>query len=57
MVIALAAALVILGPKRLPEAGGALGQELKEFKRSINPTHDDDPDDQIETAPRARPDI
>jgi len=57
MVIALAAALVILGPKRLPEAGRALGQELKEFKRFINPTHDDDPDDQIETAPRARPDI
>jgi len=47
----LAAALVILGPKRLPEAGRALGQGLKEFKSSINPTHDD----QIETGPRSTP--
>jgi sec-independent protein translocase protein TatA len=51
VIIILAVALLILGPKRLPEAGRALGQELKEFKSSISPTHDDDPQDQIEAAP------
>jgi sec-independent protein translocase protein TatA len=35
-------ALIFLGPKRLPEAGRALGQGLKEFKHSIGGGHDDD---------------
>ena len=55
LIIVLAVALVILGPKRLPGAGRALGQGLKEFKGSISPTHDDDPQDQISTAPRSTP--
>jgi sec-independent protein translocase protein TatA len=44
LIVVLAVALLILGPKRLPEAGRALGQGLKEFKSSISPTHDDDPE-------------
>jgi sec-independent protein translocase protein TatA len=56
LIIVLVIALVILGPKRLPEAGRALGQGLKEFKSSISPTHDDDAQDQIEVAPRSTPD-
>ena len=55
LIIVLAVALVILGPKRLPEAGRALGQGLKEFKGSITGAHDDDPEDQISTAPRSTP--
>jgi sec-independent protein translocase protein TatA len=43
-------ALLILGPKRLPEAGRALGQGLKEFRSSISPAHDDGPRDQIAEA-------
>jgi sec-independent protein translocase protein TatA len=35
LIIVLVVALVFLGPKRLPEAGRALGQGLKEFKKSI----------------------
>jgi sec-independent protein translocase protein TatA len=35
LIILLVIALVFLGPKRLPEAGRALGQGLKEFKSSI----------------------
>jgi sec-independent protein translocase protein TatA len=38
LIIVLAVALLILGPKRLPEAGRALGQGLKEFKSSITGT-------------------
>jgi sec-independent protein translocase protein TatA len=34
-------ALLVLGPKRLPGAGRALGQGLREFKHSITGEHDD----------------
>jgi sec-independent protein translocase protein TatA len=42
LIILLIVALVLLGPKRLPDAGRALGQGLKEFKNSITPNHEDD---------------
>jgi sec-independent protein translocase protein TatA len=35
LILILVIALVFLGPKRIPEAGRALGQGLKEFKSSI----------------------
>jgi sec-independent protein translocase protein TatA len=35
LLILLAVALIFLGPKRLPGAGKALGQGLREFKTSI----------------------
>jgi sec-independent protein translocase protein TatA len=54
LIIILAVALLVLGPKRLPEAGRALGQGLKEFKSSIG-GRDDDARDQIEVAPRSAP--
>jgi sec-independent protein translocase protein TatA len=41
LIIVLIVALLVLGPKRLPDAGRAFGQGLKEFKSSINSTHDD----------------
>ena len=44
LIIVLAVALLVLGPKRLPDAGRALGQGLREFKESITASHDHDPD-------------
>jgi sec-independent protein translocase protein TatA len=35
LVIVLVVALLVLGPKRLPDAGRALGQGIREFKGSI----------------------
>jgi sec-independent protein translocase protein TatA len=35
LIIVMIVALLFLGPKRIPEAGRALGQGLKEFKKSI----------------------
>ena len=35
LIILLAIALIVLGPKRIPDAGRALGQGLREFKASI----------------------
>jgi sec-independent protein translocase protein TatA len=52
LIIILIVALVVLGPKRLPGAGRALGQGLNEFRTSISARHDDDPD---RAATRAAP--
>jgi sec-independent protein translocase protein TatA len=35
LVVVLAIALIILGPKRLPDAGRSLGRGLREFKDSL----------------------
>ncbi|HEY2435662.1 MAG TPA: twin-arginine translocase TatA/TatE family subunit [Solirubrobacteraceae bacterium] len=48
--IVLIVVLLVLGPKRLPEAGRAIGQGLSEFKGSFRGAHDD-PEDQIEWDP------
>jgi sec-independent protein translocase protein TatA len=43
LVIVLVIALVVLGPKRLPEAGRAVGRGLREFKGAISGTSTDEP--------------
>jgi sec-independent protein translocase protein TatA len=45
LVLVLAIALIVLGPKRLPEAGKALGKGLREFKDSVSGIGQDDDDD------------
>jgi sec-independent protein translocase protein TatA len=42
LILVLLVALVVLGPKRLPDAGRALGQGLNEFKNSIAGHPDDE---------------
>ena len=56
LVIVLVIALIVLGPKRLPEAGRAIGNGMREFKDSISGDsrrHRDEDDD--EYAPLQRP--
>jgi sec-independent protein translocase protein TatA len=36
LVVVLAIALMVLGPKKLPEVGRSLGKGIREFKGSIN---------------------
>jgi sec-independent protein translocase protein TatA len=46
LVVVLIIALVVLGPKRLPEAGRSLGKGMREFKDSLSgDRHDDDEDE------------
>jgi len=52
LILVLAIALVVLGPKRLPEAGRSLGRGMREFKDAITPGRDRD-DDREEIAERA----
>ena len=44
LVIVLAIALIILGPKRLPDAGRSLGRGMREFKGAISGADDRDRD-------------
>jgi sec-independent protein translocase protein TatA len=63
LIILLAVVLILFGPKRLPDAGRALGQGLREFKESIGhdappplpeaavPAREDTPVQREQTAP------
>lgn len=48
LIVVLVLALVVLGPKRLPDAGRALGKGLREFKDSVS---GDDEERDAERAP------
>ena len=55
LIVIMVIALLVLGPKKLPEVGKSLGKGMREFKDSLagaNP-FDDDEDDR--PAPRRRP--
>jgi sec-independent protein translocase protein TatA len=53
LAIVLIVALLVLGPKRLPEVGRSLGNGIREFKDSLSMEHRDDEDhiDVEETPP------
>jgi sec-independent protein translocase protein TatA len=51
--IVLVIALIVLGPKRLPDAGRALGRGMKEFRDSISGATRRDEDDELD-APLTR---
>jgi sec-independent protein translocase protein TatA len=48
LILVLAIALIVLGPKRLPEAGKALGKGLREFKDSVSGLGSNDDEDEGE---------
>ena len=53
LIIVLVIALIVLGPKRLPEAGKAVGKGLREFKESLSGVSQDDDDDDKDAEPAA----
>jgi sec-independent protein translocase protein TatA len=56
MLVILVVALIVLGPKRLPEAARSVGRGMRELKESLQ-GNDDDPyeDDVEEERPTAKP--
>jgi sec-independent protein translocase protein TatA len=50
IVLVLVVALIILGPKRLPEAGRSIGKGMREFKDSISGVTKDEPEHELAAA-------
>lgn len=44
IIVVLIIALVVFGPKRLPELGNSLGKGIREFKQTVTGEKDDDGD-------------
>ncbi|MCW3038280.1 MAG: twin-arginine translocation protein TatA/E family subunit [Solirubrobacterales bacterium] len=42
LIIVLAIALIVLGPKKLPEVGKSVGKGMREFKEAVSGGSDDD---------------
>jgi sec-independent protein translocase protein TatA len=53
IIVVLIIALIVFGPKRLPELGNSLGKGIREFKDSVTGDHDDDAADADVKAVRA----
>jgi sec-independent protein translocase protein TatA len=42
LAVVLIIALIVFGPKRVPELGRSMGKGIREFRSSISGKHDDD---------------
>jgi sec-independent protein translocase protein TatA len=54
LLLILVVALIVLGPKRLPEVGRAVGRTMHDFKGAINGEHHDEPE-RVVSAETAKP--
>jgi sec-independent protein translocase protein TatA len=56
LIIVLIIALIVLGPKKLPEVGRSIGSGMREFRDSLSgeSRHRDDDDDEDDYAPLKR---
>jgi sec-independent protein translocase protein TatA len=58
LLVILGIALIVLGPKKLPEAARSVGRGMREFKETLqgaNPMDYDDDEDEDERPTKARP--
>lgn len=51
VILVLVIALVFLGPKRLPEAGHAIGKGMREFRQGLNGLNHHEPSAEVPPAP------
>jgi sec-independent protein translocase protein TatA len=55
LMVILVFALIILGPKRLPEVGRSLGRGLREFKDTLSGVNDEEDEKPVLTETEKRP--
>jgi sec-independent protein translocase protein TatA len=55
LAIVLIIALVVFGPKRIPELGRSLGRGIREFRGSVSGSDDDDEDSRRHEIPPGDP--
>jgi sec-independent protein translocase protein TatA len=56
LLVILGIALIVLGPKKLPDAARSVGRGVREFKETLQGVNDYDDDDALdEDRPRAKP--
>jgi sec-independent protein translocase protein TatA len=55
LLVILGIALIVLGPKKLPEAARSVGRGMREFKETLQGASDYEDDDLDEDRPRAKP--
>jgi sec-independent protein translocase protein TatA len=55
LIVILVVALIVLGPKKLPEAARSVGRGMREFKESIQGGVDYGDDEEDEDRPTAKP--
>jgi sec-independent protein translocase protein TatA len=48
LIVVLAIALIVLGPKKLPEVGRSIGNGMREFKESLSGEKRDEDRDSLE---------
>ncbi|HEV7459755.1 MAG TPA: twin-arginine translocase TatA/TatE family subunit [Solirubrobacteraceae bacterium] len=53
LVVVLAVALIVLGPKKLPEVGRSLGKGMREFRSSLSGEHEEQRDEEKAPEPKA----
>jgi sec-independent protein translocase protein TatA len=46
LIVVLVIALIVLGPKRLPEVGRSVGKGMREFRESLSGERDDEDEDE-----------
>jgi sec-independent protein translocase protein TatA len=54
IVVILIIALIVFGPKRLPELGRSMGKGIREFKGSLTGDNKDDDDDDVREIERGK---
>jgi TatA/E family protein of Tat protein translocase len=52
LIIVLVVALLIFGPKKLPEMGSAIGKSIKEFKKGMNELNSPEPKSAVLRSPK-----